>query len=55
MDLHLDKIAAPEKYLDGWPGLRESHQASILREWRKEITDHQEQIAILKGYENEHP
>ena len=54
VDLHLDKLARPEKYVQGWSGLRESHRESILREWRKEVLDHQEQIEILKGYENEH-
>ncbi len=55
VDLHLDKIAHPEKYVDNWAGLREAHRTSILREWRKEVLDRQEQIEILKGYEDEHP
>ena len=54
VDLHLDKIAHPEKHVPGWAGLRASHQASILREWRKEVLDHQQQIEIIKGYEDEH-
>lgn len=53
VDLHLDKIAMPEKYVQNWLSLRESHKASLLREWRKEVLDHREQIEILKGYEND--
>lgn len=52
--LHLDKISSPQKYVPSWAVLSESHRSSLLRDWRKEVTDHQEQIAILKGYEDEH-
>ena len=51
--LHLDKISSPEKYVEGWEDLRESHRATLIRSWRKEVEDRLEQIAIVKGYEDE--
>lgn len=53
--LHLDKIAFPGKYVSRWPQLRESHRVSLLREWRKEVTDREEQLEVLKEYEDENP
>ena len=51
--LHLDKISSPEKYVEGWGDLRDSHKATLIRNWRREVEDRLEQIAILKGYEDE--
>ena len=51
--LHLDKIASPAKYVEDWDDLRDSHKAALSRNWRKEVEDRLEQIAILKGYEDE--
>jgi hypothetical protein len=51
--LHLDKISSPEKYVEGWDDLRDSHKATLIRTWRKEVEDRLEQIAIVKGYEDE--
>ena len=51
--LHLDKISSPQKYVEGWDDLRDSHKATLIRNWRKEVDDRLEQIAILKGYEDE--
>jgi hypothetical protein len=53
VELHLDKIASPEKYVEDWDRLRHSHKATLIRNWRKEVEDRLEQIAILKGYEYE--
>jgi hypothetical protein len=50
--LHLDKIAYPVKYVSSWGALSDSHKAGILREWSREVTDHREQVEILKGYED---
>ena len=54
IDEHLDKVASPEKHVPAWSTLLQSHRDSLIRGWQKEIADHQEQIAILKGYEDEH-
>jgi hypothetical protein len=51
--LHLDKISSPLKYVEDWDNLRESHKSTLIRNWRKEVEDRLEQIAILKGYEDE--
>ena len=51
--LHLDKISSPLKYVDDWDDLRDSHKATLIRNWRKEVEDRLEQIAILKEYEDE--
>lgn len=51
--LHRDKIASPAKYVEDWDDLRDSHKAALIRNWQKEVEDRLEQIAILKGYEDE--
>lgn len=53
--LHRDKLAFPERYVQNWGALREGHRQSLLREWRKEVLDHEEQIGIIKGYEDANP
>jgi hypothetical protein len=53
VDTHLDKIADPAKYVDGWANLRESHRQSLLRGWQVEVNDHLEQMQILKGFDRE--
>lgn len=50
---HRDKIASPAKYVEDWDDLRDSHKAALIRNWQKEVEDRLEQIAILKGYEDE--
>ena len=53
VDLHVDKVANPAKYVEGWDDLRESHRRSLLRGWQDEVDDHLEQIEILKEFERE--
>ena len=53
VELHLDKIAAPQKYVEDWDDLSDSHKAALIRNWRREVEDRREQMAILKGYEDE--
>ncbi|MCI0445113.1 hypothetical protein L0152_18130 [bacterium] len=49
IDVHLDKIANPSKYVQNWNTLRASHQQSLIKRWQKEIINAREQIQILKG------
>jgi len=47
INVHLDKIANPTKYVPNWTNLRSSHQESLLNGWRNTVTKHFEQIQIL--------
>lgn len=49
INVHLDKIANPSKYVKNWDALNPSHQQSLIRGWQKEINNSTEQIQILKG------
>ena len=53
VELHLDKILLPQKYVEDWDDLRDTHKAALIRNWKKEVEDRLEQIEILKGYEDE--
>jgi hypothetical protein len=49
INVHLDKIANPSKYVTNWNSLNPAHQQSLIRGWQKEITNATEQIQILRG------
>ena len=49
---HLDKIANPSKYVEGWDVLRQSHKDHLIEGWRKEIQNASEQIDILSDLLN---
>jgi RHS repeat-associated protein len=49
IDVHLDKITNPSKYVPNWNSLLTSHQQSLLNGWKREINNASEQINILKG------
>ncbi len=49
INVHLDKISNPSKYVPNWNTLRSGHQQSLIRGWQKEITNGREQIEILRG------
>ncbi|MDR1199322.1 MAG: hypothetical protein LBK94_10010 [Prevotellaceae bacterium] len=38
-NVHLDKIANPNKYVSDWNALRLGHQQSLIRGWQNEITN----------------
>ncbi len=48
INVHLDKVANPSKYVPNWNTLSPSHQQSLINGWQKEIINADEQIQILK-------
>ncbi len=48
INIHLDKIANPTKYVSNWNTLRPSHQQSLITGWQNTVTKHTEQIQILQ-------
>ncbi len=48
INIHLDKIANPTKYVPNWISLRISHQQSLINGWQNTVTKHTEQIQILQ-------
>jgi hypothetical protein len=48
INVHMDKIKNPSKYVDNWDDLRPSHQQSLLKGWQKEIDNASEQVGILR-------
>ena len=52
INVHMDKIQNPSKYVEGWNVLRSSHQESLIRGWSKEIQNAKEQIQILQDIIN---
>lgn len=51
---HLEKIANPERYCEGWAERSKQYREGLLRKWRGEAADANEQIAVIEGYRNEH-
>lgn len=49
INVHLDKIANPSKYVQHWNTLNPAYQQNLIRGWNKEITNANEQIQILRG------
>jgi RHS repeat-associated protein len=49
INVHLDKIANPSKYVPNWNTLRPGHQQSLIKGWQSEITNGGQQIDILRG------
>ncbi len=48
INVHLDKIANPTKYVPNWNTLRSGHQQSLINGWQNTVTKHTEQIQILR-------
>lgn len=49
INVHLDKIANPSKYVPNWNLLRSEHQQSLIRRWQREIINNKERIEVLRG------
>lgn len=49
IDVHLDKIANPSKYVSNWNTLSSGYQQRLISGWQKEITNANEQIQILRS------
>ena len=48
INVHLDKIANPTKYVPNWNNLSPSYQQNLINGWQREITNGREQIEILR-------
>lgn len=48
INVHLDKIANPTKYVPDWSTLRPGHQQSLIKGWENTVKKHTEQIQILR-------
>lgn len=48
IDLHLDKIAHPEKYVDDWENRNEQYKKGIIEKWKKDIRNHRLQVELRK-------
>ena len=48
INVHMDKIANPTKYVPNWNTLRPGHQQSLINGWQNTVTKHTEQIQILR-------
>jgi hypothetical protein len=48
INIHLDKIANPTRYVPNWNTLSPSYQQSLINGWQSEITNGREQIEILR-------
>lgn len=46
---HLQKVANPEKYAEGWSGLSIERQQDMIKYWQKEATTYREQAEVLRG------
>jgi len=49
INVHLDKIANPNKYVPNWNTLSPSHQQNLINGWQMEIMNNSEQIEILRA------
>ncbi len=50
---HLEKIANPAFFCEGWEERPPQYREGLLRKWRGEVADANEQIAVIEGYQNE--
>ena len=53
LDLHIDKIKNPEKYIPDWSTFSRQRKSGMLAFWGKEVVNFQKQIKILEEIEDE--
>lgn len=44
IELHEDKIASPEKYVNNWSSLDQRYRDGVIRHWKKELIDFSESV-----------
>lgn len=44
IELHKDKIAHPEKYVNNWLSLDQRYRDGVIRHWKKELSDFSESV-----------